>query len=358
MCRTVGDAARILDAYQGFDPKDELTAFGTGRVPSAPYQTATKKPRLDGYRIGVIREYMDKSLFTAADTESIDIADRAIQKLRDLGATIVDPGPHGALFQSCVDKYVPKWQNQQFIRQFATSFPVDGTGAPATDHISTLLDMYFNPSLLPHKATGLPSIRNIGASSTDVGDAKYNFDAYIRERGDAAIHDLTELIQKSTFWNDPNPVMPNRKASLVNADKAQTLATAGTMQTRFTWQTVVYDCFAQMGLDAVVSPTGNIPPGILTAPEEPSVNDRGLTWDGISSKGFPAMTVPAGFTTQVYDRGQDGSLLPPKAAKLPVGIQLLALPFNEQKLFTIGSAYEAVTANRIPPAEFGPLPQS
>ena len=169
---------------------------------------------------------------------------------------------------------------------------------------------------------------------------------------------LTELIQKSTFWNDPNPVMPNRKASLVNADKAQTLATAGTMQTRFTWQTVVYDCFAQMGLDAVVSPTGNIPPGILTAPEEPSVNDRGLTWDGISSKGFPAMTVPAGFTTQVYDRGQDGSLLPPKAAKLPVGIQLLALPFNEQKLFTIGSAYEAVTANRIPPAEFGPLPQS
>jgi Asp-tRNA(Asn)/Glu-tRNA(Gln) amidotransferase A subunit family amidase len=356
ICRTVGDAARILDAYQGFDPKDELTAFSTGRVPSAPYETSTKKPRLDGYRIGVIREYMDKSLFTAADTESIDIAERAIQKLRDLGATIVDPGPHGALFQSCVDKYVPKWQNQQFVRQFAAQFPVGSTGAPATDHINTLLDMYFNPSLVPHTATGLPSIRNLGASSTDVGDAKYNFDAYIRERGDAAIHDLTELIQKSTFWNDPNPAMGNRKASLLNFDKAQTLASASTLQTRFTWQTVVFDCFAEMGLDAVVSPTGNIPPGILTSPEEPVVNDRGLTWSNISSKGFPAMTVPAGFTTQVYDRGQDGALLPPKPAKLPVGIQFLGLPFNEQTLFAIGSAYEAATHARTPPPEFGPLP--
>jgi Asp-tRNA(Asn)/Glu-tRNA(Gln) amidotransferase A subunit family amidase len=215
--------------------------------------------------------------------------------------------------------------------------------------------MYFNPSAVPHTATGLPSIRNIGGSSTDVGDTKYNFDAYIRERGDAAVHDLTELIQKSTFWNDPNPMMGNRKSSLVNADKAQTLATASTLQTRFTWQTVVFDCFAQMGLDAVVSPTGNVPPGILTAPEEPSVNDRGIVWDSISSKGFPAMTVPSGFTTQVYDRGQDGALLPPKAAKLPVGIQLLGLPFNEQKLITIGSAYEAVTDNRIQPPGFGPL---
>jgi Asp-tRNA(Asn)/Glu-tRNA(Gln) amidotransferase A subunit family amidase len=358
ICRTVGDAARILDAYQGFDPKDELTAYGTGRVPTAPYQTDTKKPRLNGYRIGVIREYMDKSLFNAADTESIDLADRAIQKLRDLGATIVDPGPHGALFQSCVDKYVPKWQNQQFVRQFGVQFPVDSTGAPATDHINTLLDMYFNPSSVPHTATGQPSIRNLGGSSTDVGDAKYNFDAYIRERGDAAVGDLTDLIAKSTFWNDPNPMMGNRKSSLVNADKALTLATASTQQTRFTWQTVVYNCFAQMNLDAVVSPTGNIPPGILTAPEEPSLNDRGIVWDGISAKGFPAITIPSGFTTRVYDRGQDGTLLPPKAAKLPVGIQLLGLPFNEQKLFTIGSAYEAATDNRIQPPGFGPLPDA
>ena len=62
----------------------------------------------------------------------------------------------------------------------------------------------------------------------------------------------------------------------------------------------------------MVYPSGNIPPGILTPnPPEPTVNDRGLNWTTISSRGFPAMTVPAGFTTRVHDRGLDGELLPP-----------------------------------------------
>jgi Asp-tRNA(Asn)/Glu-tRNA(Gln) amidotransferase A subunit family amidase len=348
ICRNVQDLSRILDVYAGFDPNDELTSFSTGRKPAQPYSSFAKQGRLDGYRIGVVREYMDKSLFTAADSESIDIVDRAIADLRKLGATVVDPGPHGALFQGCVDKYAPKWLNQQFVAQFPPQFPA------GTDQTSTLLDMFFNPSLVPHSASGQPSIRSLGGVSTDSGDAKYNFNAYIRERGDAAIHSLTDLIQKANFWNDP--VIPNRKAGLVTSDQANTLASASTLQTRFTLQTVVFQCFAQMALDAVVYPTGNIPPGILTAPEEPVVNDRspGL-WTYINSRGFPAMTVPAGFTTQVYDRGADGKLLPPKPAALPVGIDFLGLPFSEPTLLRIGAAYEGATDHRVPPPDFGPL---
>ena len=134
-----------------------------------------------------------------------------------------------------------------------------------------------------------------------------------------------------------------------------TLANAGALQTRFTVQTIVHQCFAELDLDAVVYPSGNIPPGILGFPEEPAVNDRGLNWTTISSRGFPSMTVPAGFTTKVYDRGADGALLPPKPAALPVGIDFLGLPFTEGTLFEIGSAYEAATRNRKQPPEFGPL---
>lgn len=109
----------------------------------------------------------------------------------------------------------------------------------------------------------------------------------------------------------------------------------------------------------MVYPTGNIPPAILTAPQEPSINDRssGL-WTYINSRGFPALTVPAGFTTHVYDRGPDGALLPAKAAELPVGIDFLGLPFSEPTLFEIGSAYEAATRHRTPPPDFGPLDTS
>jgi amidase len=353
ICRTVEDAARILDVYAGYDPADELTAFSVGRLPKKPYYTYAKTKRLDGVRIGVMREYMDKALFTAADVQSIDLVNQGIATLRDLGATVVDPGEHGALFQGCVDRYLPKWQNQQFIAQNPTQFPRDSAGAPTSDHIATLLDMFFDPTLVPHTASGRPSMRNFGGTSTDVGDARYNFNAYIRARGDAAIHNLTDLIAKSNFWNDPT--FPNRKSSLQSTDSARTLATASALQTRFAVQTLVFQCFGEMNLDAVVYPSGNIPPGVLTSPAEPTVNDRGLSWSGISSRGFPAITVPAGFTTAVYDRDGNGNLLPPVAAELPVGIEFLALPFDEPLLFSIAGAYEAATHNRRVPPEFGPL---
>ncbi|MDA0167231.1 amidase [Solirubrobacter ginsenosidimutans] len=357
ICRTVADAARILQAYKGWDPKDELTSFGDGRSPDS-FDTTTKTT-LAGMRIGVIREYMDKALFNAVDTQNIDITNAAIDQLRALGATIVDPGEHGALFQSCVDKYLPKWQNQQFVRGFPTLFPTDPTtGLPTTDQLQTLLDMYFDPSKVPHTATGRPSIRSFGGTGSDAGEAKFNFNQYIHDRGDAKIHNLTELIANSQFWTDPNPAMGNRRSGLVSTDRATTLATASATQTRFAVQTVVSTCFAHNDLDAVVFPTGNVPPGVLTSPEEPSLNDRGIVWSGLSAYGFPAMTIPSGFTTQVYDRDASGVLLPPKPAALPVGVQLLGLPFNEQKLITIGAAYQAASQKRVPPPAFPPVPQT
>src|SRR5437870_10948397 len=117
LCRTVKDVARVLEVIGGYDPKDELTAFSVGRLPSEPYRSFANERRLDGIRIGVIREHMDKKLFNEADVESIDLAERAVNDLRRLGATIVDPGPGGALCQSCVDRYAPVYRNRMFIGQ-------------------------------------------------------------------------------------------------------------------------------------------------------------------------------------------------------------------------------------------------
>ena len=111
ICRTVQDAAKVLDVIAGYDPKDELTVFSVGRMPSQPYASFRRRQdrkSLDGVRIGVIREYMNKKLFSKADEESIDIVERAVGDLRRLGATVVDPGPEGALFQSCVVRYAPQ----------------------------------------------------------------------------------------------------------------------------------------------------------------------------------------------------------------------------------------------------------
>src|SRR5215468_3974621 len=78
LCRTVKDAARVLEVIAGYDPKDELTAFSVGRMPSEPYRSFANERTLNGIRIGVIREHMDRKVCNEADAESIDITDRAI----------------------------------------------------------------------------------------------------------------------------------------------------------------------------------------------------------------------------------------------------------------------------------------
>jgi hypothetical protein len=69
--------------------------------------------------------------------------------------------------------------------------------------------------------------------------------------------------------------------------------------------------------------------------------------------------VPVGFTTEVWDRERDGEggtrLVGPIPARLPVGVDFLARPFDEPILFRIASAYEAATRHRTPPPDFGPL---
>jgi Asp-tRNA(Asn)/Glu-tRNA(Gln) amidotransferase A subunit family amidase len=366
ICRTVEDVARVLDAYAGFDPADEMTAFSINRMPSESYANFTKvgEEGLEGMRIGVVREYMDKELFTVADNETIDIIDQAVDDLEALGATIVDPGEGGALFQECVDRVAPTWRNQLYVAQFPDLFPVDASGNATTDHIPLLVDMKLDPSLVEHTSTGQPSVRNIGPAPNS-GDAKFNFNWYLQERGDANIQSLTDLIEKANHYVD-TPYMPGRIPSLNNSNSQLTLDNTNTMANRFAMQQVIFLCFAELDLDAVTYPTGNIPNRIMTNPPEPNKNDRGNIWTQINARGFPAMTVPAGFTTHVYDREWNPAdptnstasiLVGPIPKELPVGIDFLGLPFDEPTLFKIAAAYEAATHHRRPPPDFsGPLP--
>ncbi len=359
LCRTVKDAARLLDAIAGYDPKDELTAFSVGRLPSESYRSFASERTLNGMRIGVIREHMDKKLFNEADAESIDITERAIGDLRQLGATIVDPGPGEALFQSCIDKYAPLYRNRVFTEQFPKLFPLDANGKPSTDQISQLVDMFYDPSLVPAGS----SIRTIGRASND-GVTRYMLTRYLRERGDANIKSIRDLIDKSKYYRDirPDAGFVDRKAALEEMNKSLTLDMANLFQERFATQQLVSQCMALADLDALVSPAGNIPAYILGAPFEPPLAGRtNSVWGLLGQHGIPTLSVPAGFTTNVFDRVRDATapggtrLAGPIPAKLPVGIMLFGRPFSEPTLLRIASAYEAATKHRIPPPDFGPV---
>src|SRR6516165_256126 len=213
ICRNVQDAAKILDVIGGYDPRDELTAFGIGRKPSQPYISFAAARRLDGIRIGVIREYMSKELFSKADEESIDIVERSIDVLRKLGATVVDPGPEGALFQTCISRYAPELLNSAFTRQYRELFPVNAAGQPASDQTAALLNLRADPAQVP-KELSLRTLNGLGVQ----GEGKYMINRYLQERGDANIKSNADLIAKAKFYEDPN--FPDRKQAREQTERA------------------------------------------------------------------------------------------------------------------------------------------
>jgi Asp-tRNA(Asn)/Glu-tRNA(Gln) amidotransferase A subunit family amidase len=369
ICRTVEDAARILDVIAGYDPKDELTAFQIGRTPDHTYESYTHETDLKGVRIGVVREYMNPKLFTAADAESLQIVDRAVADLAAVGATIVDPGPDGALFQGCIAKYHPRANGKLFTRQYPKLFPVDGAGKPTADHVGLLLDMFDDPAKFPSEVT----LRDLGPAQAE-GEGKYYMNMYLRERGDTAIRTTADLLTKARFHDDPQ--FPDRRVARKNMEDSREVDVAARMLRRFAVQQIVLQCMAEQDLTALVYPTSNLPPAKLGSPLGPSVNGRngGGVWSFLGQQGFPVITVPAGFTTEVYDLVRDATapksevtgndrtqgddrtrLAGPFPAKLPVGMDIVARPFAEPDLLRIASAYERRTKHRVPPPGFGPV---
>jgi Asp-tRNA(Asn)/Glu-tRNA(Gln) amidotransferase A subunit family amidase len=344
MCRTVADTARLLDVIAGYDPKDEYTALSVGRTPRTPYLEAASARSLAGLRIGVVREYLNRKLLTQADTQSVDLVEGALDVLRKLGATVVDPGPEGALFQPCIARAAPELLSSVFARQY----PLQG------DQIAALVDLRADPSRVPEGLT----LRTLGGGFGEPGEDKYQVNRYLRERGDANIKSNADLIAKATFYDDPN--FPNRRAAREQAERATVLDTSARMHTRFALQTLLMHCMEAQKLDALVAPMSTVPPRKLLSPREPASNGRTpIGWFMFGQQGFPVIDVPAGFTTAVWDReraGNETRLVGPVAATLPVGVDFIARPFGEPLLFRIAAAYEAATKHRRPPAGFGPLP--
>ena len=221
--------------------------------------------------------------------------------------------------------------------------------------------MYVNPTLVP----GGPSIRNLGPNAND-GEGKFFLSLYLKQRGDANIKTIEDLMSKSRFFTDlrPGTDFTSYKEQLARTNTPTTLDLSVLFQNRHAYQTIVLQCMAALDLDAVTygSSIGVAP--VLGMPYEPSKNNSpnaNSIWGVLGANGFPTLNAPAGFTTHVFDRVPDSEqpgrpkLVGPVAAELPVSITFLARPFEEPLLFKIASAYEAATHHRRPPPDFGPV---
>jgi amidase len=94
LCRSVADAAALLGAMAGVDPRDARTASARGHI-AADYATSLDKHGLQGARIGVAR-----AKFFGYSDATDRLAEAAIEVLKREGADVIDPAdiPHAGTY--------------------------------------------------------------------------------------------------------------------------------------------------------------------------------------------------------------------------------------------------------------------
>jgi amidase len=400
LCRTTEDAATVLGVLAGYDPADPATAASVGQLPRATYQSFANGQSLKGIRIGVVRELMQP--VSKADEESIRIVNRAIADLARLGAVVVDPGSSGQLFKDAIQQILPSLDAPMLTSTYKDLFP------SGTSNLATLVKLSSDASSLPTDALFRLLVEVEPSAPGEVG---FVMNRYLQQRGDRNIRNVNDLLEKAAFYNHPPiagvsapaknrleaSVIQTRRltrasdgVSVVQKTALTNLDVSGWHTRRTVLQMLVAKVMADHNLDALVYPTKTIPAPILGAPVEPStvksVSDKVVvTIDGIAhtrtvervldtrastawrlspNSGLPAVVVPAGFTSEVYDRAavvaadksvKAGDLVGPKAVALPVAIEFLGRPFAEPVLLKIASSYEKATRHRKAPSAFPPL---
>lgn len=275
---SVRDVALVLDATAGYDPKDPVTEAAVGQVPRT-YEKLLRKSALKRTRIGVFTDYFATG--TAEEQATTTLVREAIADMRALGAQTVELGPQPEIMAAAAGANRVR---DEFERDLNAYLAESADGEPA--YLAELEPPYDEVTLADIAASGevTPSV-----------------------------------LSTVRAWVDSPP--------LPNPSYEEKLRQRDVLQDR------LVDVMEAHDLDAIVYPTITQPPTTIGTTQS-YLNCRLAGYSG-----FPALSVPAGFT-------EDG---------LPVGIELLGRPFSEATLLGMGYAYEEHTRHRELPPSTPPL---
>ena len=268
MCRTVTDAAKMLDVLAGFDPADPYTATAiiAGEV---KYSELLDQTALSGARIGVVREvFGDASDLQAAEVNAV--IEVSLAAMTAAGATLVD------------------------------------ITIPDLQHYIELSSMY-------------------------VIHSRHDIDSFLAARPQLPMRTLKEVVDAKKY---------HPKCELIDAlvEGPEDPYSDPEYYQRYTareqFQRVVINGMAKVGAAALVFPTTQVP-----SPSRAELD--GGKWPMLdfptntliaAQTWMPAMSVPAGFTP----------------GGLPVGLEIVGLPYREADLLSLAYAFEQATMHRRP----------
>lgn len=272
MTRTVADAAAVFQVIAGEDPGDPVTAAARGRtIPR--YADSLRADGLRGARIGVLHAAYDTPTL---DAEVRAVFTRALEDLKRLGATVVDPVA-----------------------------------------ISTL-----------------DSLRRLQSGACS--PFKHDFDGYMARVADSRppVRTVDEILKSGRYH--PSIQARLEAAVRVTETPAESPGCQARERYRDGLRVALRQLMDSLKLDAIAYPTWSNPPRLIGDLNTPG-GDNSQVFS--PATGFPAITVPMGYTRGV----------------LPAGLQLLARPFAEGMLFRLAYSYEQGTRHRRPPSTVPPL---
>jgi Asp-tRNA(Asn)/Glu-tRNA(Gln) amidotransferase A subunit family amidase len=283
MTRTVEDAATVFAAVVGPDPDDPVTVSGSplatqfapGGRPSVVATSYADALKKDGLRGARIGVLRQAYERETTDAEIVKVFTAAVAAMQAAGAAIVDP------------------------------IKID-----------------------------LESIRREPGAAMCAG-FKYDINRYLAQQGDRVpVHSLEEIIRSRRFH--PSIQLRLQQAQEGPSNGPDTPACQAEATYRAQVRAAVVEAMDEGQLDAMVYPTWSNPPRLIGDLNTPH-GDNSQFFS--PTTGFPAITVPMGYTREV----------------LPAGLTFIGRAWAEATLFTLAYGYEQATKHRRSPAAAPPL---
>ncbi len=412
--RKVGDCAKILDALkdpeQGYyDPRDPFTTVPRSSVLSTPYaghtRTAGTPGALKGMRLGVIRESMIYPAGSKTEQPIVDAAKKEIKAVLggQLGVTLVEssdplwqPDPDAEKmtvdFRKALARLVPVFMPDLLFRVRADGTPVFPDFAAAVVPTEFAPGKIFGSGkmqpidycvemaegrIAPPRNLDLATIQNQEMAMA----FRFHISQYLSRRAadwqakgfTETLADWPALNARSKFWGD------DQRAAFKNWEEvADPRNPHGSRQgvnerimLRELLRRVDMMVILENKLDALVRLHTPWPPGLIGHAYQYDIasNLRPESLSGPNA-GLTEVLIPAGYVTTAYDPvyklTPDGKRYVSQASDKPTTIPAPGLPFSlvfraepgkEDVLLKVASAYEAASQRRVPPPNFGPLPQ-
>jgi Asp-tRNA(Asn)/Glu-tRNA(Gln) amidotransferase A subunit family amidase len=411
LARTVGDAAKVLDALKDpkegyYDPRDPFTTVPRSSVLDTPYArhaaASGAAGALKGVRIGVIRESMTVRPGSMTEVPIVTAAAQEIKAVLGgkLGATLVESSDplwkqDADIEQMTVDyrtalaRLLPVFMpdllygltpdGQPVFKEFAAAIvptefaPGKTFGSGTMKPIDYMLEMS-EGRIAPPSNLDLATVQQQAPQMA----FRFHINQYLSRRAadwqakgfTETLTDFTALNARSKFWGD------DQRAGFRNWDEVTDLrnalgyrqCTADRIMLRELLRRADMMVMLENHLDVLVRLHTPWPPGKIGGAGQGFRNN--LTWESLSgpNAGLTEVLIPAGYVTTVYDPvyklsddgkrylhvGSDTPTVLP-APGLPFSLVFRAEPGREDALLRIASAYEAASQRRVPPPDFPPL---